>query len=311
VNSLSFHLVQKTPVRSLNADRVPRPGHAKWDYFAIRQILTNPKYAGYAVHGRTSGKLYTPRVRVPRSDWIVKAGAFEAIIDPVTFAKAQRAYSRRNFTSTKEELLEDLRALLASNGRLSTILIRRSPGIATPSTYCHRFGSLRNAYNLIGYTNPRQFLNVDTRNRTASIRDELMTQIAKAFSNGVSVIPRGGRWRSRLRLSSGLIVSVLLARSGKSGTDRRCWHVQPVRHECKFITLLARLDATNSSVLDMYIVPNIDLRRRFDISLNHSWLNRGKRLINLSQFCEVVARVKRARVSKHRKSRQQVVSNEI
>ena len=83
--------------------------------------------------------------------------------------------------STEEELLEDLRALLAAKGRLSTILIRRSPGIATPSTYCHRFGSLRNAYELIGYTNPCQFKCVDTRNRTTAIREELIAQIAKAF----------------------------------------------------------------------------------------------------------------------------------
>ena len=288
--------------RKLNADGVPRPGHSKWDFYAIRDVLTNPKYAGHAVHGRTSGKLYTPRVKVPRPEWIVKSGAHEAIIDPVTFAKAQRTYSRRNFTSTKEELLEDLRDLLASKGRLSTSLIRRSPGIATPSTHCHRFGSLRNAYKLIGYTNPRQFLNVDTRIRTDSMREELIFQIAKAFPNDVSIIRRGGRWRSRLRLFSGLTVCVLVARSVRVVKQELRWQVHPVRRERNFINLLALLDATNSSILDMYVVPKMDHERKFEIALNHSWLNRGKRCSDTKWLCEVVAQVQRAQGNKPRKS---------
>ena len=118
--------------RKLNESGVPRPGHAKWDHYAIRSILTNPKYVGCAVTGRTSGKLYTPRVRVPRSEWILKEGAFEALIDADTFAQAQKAYARRNFSTTEAELLDDLRVLLASEGKLSLNLIKRSPSHLRP-----------------------------------------------------------------------------------------------------------------------------------------------------------------------------------
>ena len=286
--------------RKLNVDGVPRPGHSQWDISAIRIILTNPKYAGYSVHGQTTGKLYTPRVRVPKSKWIMKPGAYEAIIDPTTFAQAQRTYSRWNSTSTEDELLEDLRALLASAGRLSTVLIRRSPGIATPSTYCLRFGSLRNAYKLIGYENPRQFACVETRNRTASIREGLMVQIAKAFPTKVTIIHAGNRWRSRLRLSSGLIVCVLVTQSVRVVKEKPRWRAYPIARERKFITLLARLDATNSSILDMFVFPNIDRDGRFEFRLNHPWMNRGKQLGDLSQFCEIVSHVQRARSTKRR-----------
>jgi DNA invertase Pin-like site-specific DNA recombinase len=290
-------------VRKLNADGVPRPGHSQWDISAIRIILTHPKYAGYSVHGQTTGRLYKPRVKVPRAEWIVRPGAFEAIIDPVTFAQAQRTYSRWNSTSTNEELLEDLRALLASAGRLSTVLIRRSPRTATPSTYCLRFGSLQKAYKLIGYTNPRQFACVETRNRTASIRGGLMVQIAKAFPTKISIIPAGNRWRSRLRLSSGLIVCVLVTQSVKIMKKLQPrWRAYPIGRERKFITLLVRLDATNSSILDMFVFPNIDRSGRFEFRLNHPWLKRGKRLTELSRFCEVVALVHHGRRSERRKA---------
>jgi len=281
----------------LNADGVPRPGHTGWDFSAISEILTNPKYAGSAVHGRTTGKLYKPRVKVPRLEWIVKPGAFEAIIDPVTFANAQRAYARHNFTSTKEDLLEDLRALLASEGRLSTHLIRRSPGIATPSTYYKRFGSIQNAYNLIGYSNPHQFNNIDARIHTASIRDELIARIAKAFPNQVSIVRREGRRHTRLRLPSGVIVCVFVGRSQSVGKQAFRWTVYPGQRERKFTALLALLDETNRSISHMYILPKIGHKGRFNFSQNHSWLKKGKCLLKLSQFCDVVAQVRRARSS--------------
>ncbi len=281
--------------RNLNVRGVPRPGHAKWHHYAIRDILTNPKYAGFAVTGRTSGKLYAPRVKLPRSEWIVKPGAFQALIDADTFAKAQKAYARRNFSTTDAELLDDLRALLASEGKLSLNLIKHSPDIASPSTYRNRFGSLRNSYQRIGYNDPGRFDRVDKRIRTMAIRKELTVQIAQAFPKHVSMIRRNGRWRSRLRLAHGLIISVLVARSALVWKKTIRWLVDPVRRERKSITLLARLDASNRSILDMFVLPNVDREARFNISLNDPWLNRGTRLRDVSQFCNVVRRVQRAR----------------
>jgi len=281
--------------RKLNETGVPRPGHSKWDHYAVRSILTNPKYAGCAVIGRSSGKLYTPRVKVPRSEWILKAGAFEALIDADTFAQTQKAYARRNFSTTDAELLDDLRALLASEGRLSLNLIKHSPAVGSPSTYRSRFGSLRNSYKLIGYTFPGQFDRVDKRIRSMSIRETLTVQIAQMFSERVSMIRRGGRWRTHLRFASGLIVSVLVVRPVRVWKDALRWIVDPVRRERKSITLLVRLEPTNQSILDMYVAPNMDHDGRFNITLNDPWLKRCARLFDLSHFCEVVARVQRAR----------------
>src|SRR4029077_1301372 len=95
----------------------------------------------------------------------------------------------------------------------------------------------------------------------------------------------GGRWRSRLQFSNGLIVSVLVARSVRTRKDALRWLIGPVQDERKFITLLARLDASNSSVLDLHFFPNMDRQRRFHISVNDSWLDRGQRLSDLSRLC--------------------------
>lgn len=54
-------------------------------------------------------------------------------------------------TATDEELLEELRSLLATRGKLTMSLIEASPVTRSPNAYIRRFGSLTAAYELIGY----------------------------------------------------------------------------------------------------------------------------------------------------------------
>jgi DNA invertase Pin-like site-specific DNA recombinase len=287
--------------RELNRRDVAYIGGTKWDYQAVYNVLTHPKYAGCHVFGRTSSRLYTPTVKLSKSEWILKHEAFEPIIDPVTFAAAQKILEERTFNKTDEQLLDSLRALLASERRLSLTLIQNSANVPSPSTYRNRFGSLRRAYELVGYGHPDQFGPLEMRRRTQALRQELVAKIASTFPNEISIVKRGGRWRSRLRLSNGLIVSVLVARSVRAWKETLRWQIDPVQHERKFMTILSRLDASNCSFLDLHVFPNIDRRTRFRISLSDSWLNRGKRLSELSRLCEVVARVRRAWKGKPRK----------
>ena len=112
------------------------------------------------------------------------------------------------------------------------------------------------------------------------------------FSDEVSIVRRGGRWRSRLRLKSGLMVSVVIARSVHQWKQTLRWQIDPVRHEYGLVTLIARLDEENRSFLDFHIVPNLDRLKRFNVSLVDAWLNRGQRLPDISAFPEVMARVR-------------------
>jgi len=288
---LSEKLTVYAIARELNKRGVEYIGDSEWDYQAVFAVLTSPKYAGCHAYGRTSSRLYTPTVRLPKSEWVLTQGAFEPIVDAATFADAQRVLQSRTFNRTDEEVLDSLRTLLASKGRLSLSLIKNSAGIPSPSTYRLRFGSLRRAYELIGYGRPEQFGPIDLRRRTQALRDELISQIATMFPNEVSVVRRGGRWRSRLRLRSGLMVSVLIVRSVLVWRQTVRWQIDPVQHECGLVAFLARLDQENRSFLDFHIVPNIDRRKRFHLSLTDPWLKRGQPLTDLRAFCTVAARV--------------------
>jgi hypothetical protein len=136
--------------RDLNRSGIAYVGGATWDYQEVYSLLIHPKYVGCHVFGRTSSRLFTPTVKLPKSEWILKPGASEPIIDPVTYAEAQKILEGRTFIKTDEELLDTLRALLASERRLTLTLIKESAIVPSPSTYQNRFGSLRRAYELIG-----------------------------------------------------------------------------------------------------------------------------------------------------------------
>ena len=267
---------------------------------AVRKVLTHPKYIGCAVYGQISKKLNTPAVKVPMSEWILRPGAFEPIIDPATFAEAQKILGKHRCQRTDGDLLDDLRTFLASEGRLSFTAIKNAPDLMAPGTYSDRFGSLRNAYKLVGYSHSDRLGGVESRRRTMALHEELISQIHAMFPNDVSIIKPGVHWRSRLRFFNRLTVSVRVARSELVYKTTRRWLVEPVRRENKFITLLARLDESNLAIVDLHVFPNIDRRNQFQIS--YVWMKRGKILPELSRLCEVVAQVHRTRRSKRRKA---------
>ena len=92
-----------------------------------------------------------------------------------------------------------------------------------------------------------------------------------------------------MRLFKRITVSVLLVRSELVYKTTRRWIVEPIRRERKFITLLARMNHNNREIIDFHVFPNIDRTKPFQIS--DAWMNHGKRLIDLSQLCEVVKRI--------------------
>jgi DNA invertase Pin-like site-specific DNA recombinase len=291
-------VTEKLPVyaiaRELNRRAIRYVGASKWAYQAVYAVLTSPKYAGCHVFGRTSSKLSTPTVGVPRSEWVLTPGAFEPIIDTQTFSEAQRVLEGRTINNSDQELLDKLRVLLASEGRLSLNLIKNSGEVPSPSTYRHRFGSLRRAYELIGYGRADQFGPIDLRRRTQAVRDELIERIAAMFPDDVSICRRGGRWRSRVRLKTGLTVAILIVRSVHVWKQTVRWIIDPVRHECRLVTLIARLDNENHSFLDFHVLPSLDRRKRFYISLCDPWLTRGQLLADMHRFLETVASVRAA-----------------
>jgi len=277
--------------RELNGRGIKYRGDSCWTHHTVAEVLTNPKYAGFNVFGRTSSRLYAPTVERPKSEWSLTPGAFEPVVDHATFLEAQQTLTYRTTNKSDEEILNSLSNLLSREGRLSLKLIEGCTDVPSPSTYRLRFGSLRRAYEMIGYGRPEQFGAIDLRRRTQTLREELIAKIACIFPEDISIIRQGGRSRSRLCLRNGLLVSVLVARSIRVWKENVRWQVDPVEHERTYVTLLARLDNDNRWFLDFHVLPNLGRSKRFHLGRTDPWLLRGVHLDDLSGLLSAVLEV--------------------
>jgi len=283
------HLPVHAIARELNRRDAQYQGNSNWNYEAVHRILTHPKYAGMHVFARTSKRLAGACVR--SKECVVTPGAFTPIISHDTFVRAQEVLHSRTVNKSNEEILESLRMLLAREGRLSLKLIKKSADVVSPSVFRNRFGSLRRAYELIGYGRSNEFDFIDLRRRTQTLREELMTRITAIFPDEVTVVSQGGRRRAKLLLRDAFPVSVLISRSVRVWNSSVRWIIDPVRHECRNVTLLALMDEANRSFKAFHLLPNIDRERRFHIQQDDSWFSRGLRLNDLSHFCSTARAV--------------------
>lgn len=104
-------------------------------------------------YGRWSGGVYLNRIgsiaEIRAEAGLPALPRYTYLADHLRRANEARAAAAQ--TRTDEQLLEGLSKVLAEHGRLSTKLIQSAPGIAHTNTYIRRFGTMAEAYRLIGY----------------------------------------------------------------------------------------------------------------------------------------------------------------
>ncbi len=141
--------------RRLNQREIPSPQGLLWGGTTVRVIVSNPVYAGHFRYNRSSTQLSARRTRNPKDAWVEHRSLFPAIVSQAQFDHAQQICGELGPRLSNEELLEQLKGVLARHGRLSSSVIKADPQARSPSMYQWRFGSLLTAYEMIGYEPPQ------------------------------------------------------------------------------------------------------------------------------------------------------------
>jgi DNA invertase Pin-like site-specific DNA recombinase len=290
-------------VVELNVRGIKKVSGKDWVYQDVNNILHHPKYAGFGVFGRTTQRLYTGTIKVPRSEWIMTAGAVEPIVDLAMFLKAQNILWTRTCHVTNAQILDRLRILLAQKGRLSLPLIQECESLPGPTTIIKRFGNLRIAYGLIGYGHG-QFGSIDRRQRIHALREELLAKITELSSDKIKVVQRTTRHRAILELPTKQTASVLVGRSVAVWKGTYRWDMDPVPNERHLPTLVALLNQKNEGFEHFYVLPKITSRTRLRMKVDDPLLTSGVEVQDLSRLCDAFAKVsgrQRVRISTHKK----------
>jgi hypothetical protein len=252
----------------LNKENIPNQLGRPWVRSSIQRMLSNEKYIGNNVYNLTSSKLGQKNARNPSSVWMRVEGAFERIIDTATFEAAQRIMAQRRLEKPprdgilkNSEILRSLAQLFAEKGCLTTEMINAAGGLPHSTLYRKRFGSLKRAYELVGYQQEKNFQYYDGRRAVtatiASVAAELSTQIRTA-GRTVDFDER----TSTLTINDAATVSIFVARSVRLPTGSLRWKIGRKIGRCSNLVVVARMKETNESILDYYLLPHSEIPER-------------------------------------------------
>jgi DNA invertase Pin-like site-specific DNA recombinase len=256
-----------------------------WYAMAVNRLLKNPNYCGCSVFGHYTHRLRVRRITNPRNLWTVTKGAWQPIVDEDTFKRAQKQFEDQTVHKSDAELLSRLRRLLEEWGKVSVRLLNDSPYLPSTAPYAHRFGSLSEAAEKIGYIGPK-LAATRTKRFGRALRDQIIAQVVATDPNRITVIQRDGHFRPRLRVS-GLLVSVFLCRCLQIGGRHR-WVLHRIPREENCVALLIFMNPGNNTVMDLFVVPDTESRTRYTLSMDDPWLERGEKLGSVGDFLEVV-----------------------
>ncbi|HTA42454.1 MAG TPA: recombinase family protein [Bryobacteraceae bacterium] len=250
---------EKTIAAYLNERRILTKAGNAWSRETIRQILTNPKYAGDLAYNRTVTRMGSSPITNPREKWTYLPDRFRPIISRDTWDRAQTICKTRMAYLDEDEMLARLRALLSKHGRLSYELIDAEPGMPAAQTYQKRFGSINEAYRRIGWNGrnyKRYAKRSEARSRKKALEDAITSRIT-AVADYFTKDNKMPRWTVNGEIS--MYVAVAAARIWEKKKmvwkfNRRYHNNQPIDSD---LLVIARLNAEATSILDYYVFPGI------------------------------------------------------
>jgi hypothetical protein len=153
-----------------------------------------------------------------------------------------------------------LRKTLVKRGKLSPAIINETVSLPCTATYMQHFGSLREAYRLIGYASRRNCEYLDSRQRWADLTSELGSQVVSRLQSACGQ----GTFNSSadsLRVTERENISFRLAKwqPGKKENHAPYWSIKRRANLPAGWVIVIRLTERNKDVLDYLLLRSTDI----------------------------------------------------
>jgi len=239
---------------ALNGSGVPGISGGTWKANVVWHMLGNEKYVGHNVYNRHSTKLYGSKKANPPERWARKDNAFEAVVEPALFEKAQEAMKLRAARRSAEELLNKLRLLLEEHGYLSRGLIEEAEDMPPLVTYRYKFGSLLNAYRQVGFTPRRDMSYLQVNRRLRKLEPAIVDRFIEELKKRGAMISQC-EGTGVISVNNGYTVKFLIVPHRVNSSNNSRWIVRLDDKPPPSFTIVTRLDQENRSVMDYYVLP--------------------------------------------------------
>lgn len=285
------HQSESDIAANLNSEGLRSDLGRPWTRGTVHQMLINEKYVGDNVWNRQSFKLKKKRVRNEPVMWIRRRGAFEAIIERDLFEAAQSLINARSFRMTDADMLESLKGILATKGLLSGITIDECDELPSSSAYRSRFGSLLRAYELVGYTPQRDYRYVAINSALRRLHPKILEDVIDGLSAEGNRIDND-RSRGQLQINDEFSLSIVLARCTPTPGGTLRWKIRFDTSKRPDVTVVVRMDRSNTNAFDYYIFPRLDLvSERLKLAEYNELALDAYRFEDLAFFYEIAAPV--------------------
>ena len=228
-----------------------------WTRATVREVLSNEKYIGNNIFNRRSFKLKQLRIVNRPEQWVRKDGAFEGIVPQALFYTAQGILRARAHRYTNEELIDKLRGLYERHGYLSGLIIDEAEGVPSAAAYAHRFGSLIRAYQTVGFTPDRDYQYLEVNQFLRRLHPEVVGETERMIAEIGGSVERDPA-TDLLTVNREFTVSLVLTRCQLLDNGRRRWKVRFDTTLAPDITVAVRLNDSNQTALDYYLLPRLD-----------------------------------------------------
>jgi DNA invertase Pin-like site-specific DNA recombinase len=244
-------LSQRRIAQILNEQGLRNGRGNRWIPHNVNALLRSERYVGNLVYNRTSIKLQSTRVSNPKHAWIRTAGAIETIIQPEVFSSAQ---ARLNVTReiSDNHLFDHLTAVWCVTGYLSCRSMKKVPNTPVPNTYQDRFGSLENAYRLLGYKRTRSYRYATHSALLRRVDRELICRLCSAAQL------RGGTMELEpqvVRVDGETTACTVVLPHTQRKDGRAGWWLHFDRIPSSDLMLIVRMTESNTAVLDYHLLP--------------------------------------------------------
>jgi DNA invertase Pin-like site-specific DNA recombinase len=251
------HKCFRVIAEQLNDRSIGNESGGLWTKAMVAGLLTNPKYIGTNVTNRTSFKLKAKNVINPPEMWVRRDGAFQPLVDAAVFKKAQEEFAATCRRYTNEELLELLKRLLSQTGELSTAVIDNTLGMPCTRLYHDRFGSLLEAYRRIGYSPSQDFSYLRVNVALQVDHEERITRLIADLESAGATVYRSPN-ADLLTINEELRVRYLTVRCCRAKRSEHRWFFRFDAAVPYDITIAARMNPQNQTVLDYFLVPRFE-----------------------------------------------------
>jgi len=239
----------------LNERGIPWQDGTPWDRQRVHSLLSNEKYTGTLVFGRTRQDMEGHVIYTAPATWIRYENAFEPLVDRDLFLAARARLNGYQKQATDEELLDALRALLHEHHYLNSRLINSAyPLNCSVPVYIRRFGSLLNAYDLIGYIPVKITERQSERKRVQRFIPECFRQTLAALE-GAGVEVEALEVNRLFRMNGELTVGFECCRPQLAKVRTLAWQVHYDELAAPDLHLVVRLAHRITRVQDYFLLP--------------------------------------------------------